>query len=100
MALPVVEPKLAALELNPKQRRAKGGDGPYLTDEGNYILDCACGVIDDPEVLAAELQQFGADRLDLSRCQFDRNSALYPAIIHQQFGCEELVVARYRVVLK
>jgi ribose 5-phosphate isomerase A len=41
MALPVVEPKLVALGLNPKQRQAKDGRGPYLTDEGNYILDCA-----------------------------------------------------------
>jgi len=56
MALRVVEPRLAALELNPKQRMAKSGDGPYLTDEGNYILDCACGVIDDPELLAAEIR--------------------------------------------
>jgi ribose 5-phosphate isomerase A len=56
MALPVVEPRLAALGLNPKQRKAKNGDGPYLTDEGNYILDCACGVIEDPEVLAAEIR--------------------------------------------
>jgi ribose 5-phosphate isomerase A len=56
MALPVVEPKLAALELNPTLRKAKSGDGPYLTDEGNYILDCACGVIDEPEVLAAEIR--------------------------------------------
>jgi ribose 5-phosphate isomerase A len=56
MALPVVGPRLAALELNPKQRKAKSGDGPYLTDEGNYILDCACGLIDEPEVLAAEIR--------------------------------------------
>ena len=56
MALRVVEPRLTALGLNPKQRKAKSGGGPYLTDEGNYILDCACGVIDDPEVLAAEIR--------------------------------------------
>ena len=56
MALRVVEPKLSALGLNPQQRTAKSGDGPYLTDEGNYILDCACGGIDDPEVLAAEIR--------------------------------------------
>ena len=56
MALPVVEPRLAALGLNPKQRQMKNGNSPYLTDEGNYILDCACGVIDDPEVLAAEIR--------------------------------------------
>ncbi len=48
MALPVVQPRLAALGLNPKLRQAKSGAGPYLTDEGNYILDCACGRIEDP----------------------------------------------------
>jgi ribose 5-phosphate isomerase A len=56
MALPVVEPRLATLGLNPKQRQMKDGNGPYLTDEGNYILDCGCVVIDDPEVLAAEIR--------------------------------------------
>ncbi|MDQ2835002.1 MAG: ribose-5-phosphate isomerase RpiA [Acidobacteriota bacterium] len=56
MALHVVEPRLAALGLNPKQRQATGGDGPYLTDEGNYILDCASGLIEEPEVLAAEIR--------------------------------------------
>jgi ribose 5-phosphate isomerase A len=56
MALPVVEPKLSALGLNPRQRQAKNGNGPYLTDERNYILDCACGVIEEPEVLAAEIR--------------------------------------------
>jgi ribose 5-phosphate isomerase A len=56
MALPVVEPRLSALGLNPRQRQSKSGDGPYLTDEKNYILDCACGVIEDPEVLAAEIR--------------------------------------------
>ena len=56
MALPLVEPKLAALGLHPKQRRAASADGPYLTDEGNYILDCACGVIENPEKTAAEIR--------------------------------------------
>ena len=56
MALPLVEPRLAALGLNPKLRPAKTGTGPYLTDEGNYILDCACGRIDEPEVIAAEIR--------------------------------------------
>ncbi|HEX9201310.1 MAG TPA: ribose-5-phosphate isomerase RpiA [Acidobacteriaceae bacterium] len=56
MALPLVEPKLAALGLNPQLRQAKSGGGPYLTDEGNYILDCACGRIDEPEVTAAEIR--------------------------------------------
>jgi ribose 5-phosphate isomerase A len=56
MALPLVGPKLEGLGLHPTLRQAKGGDGAYLTDEGNYILDCACGVIEDPEVLGAEIR--------------------------------------------
>ena len=62
MALPLVGPRLAALGLNPKLRPAKSGGapstiaGPYLTDEGNYILDCACGRIDDPQRTAAAIR--------------------------------------------
>ena len=56
MALPLVEPKLADLGLNPKLRQKKEGSGAFITDEGNYILDCACGRIEDPESLAAELK--------------------------------------------
>lgn len=57
MALPLVQRQLAALGLNPRQRPAKDGNGPYLTDEGNYILDCACGPIADPERTAAEIRR-------------------------------------------
>jgi ribose 5-phosphate isomerase A len=56
MALEVVLPRLQALGLNPKRRQAKAGGGPYLTDEGNYILDCGCTEILDPEVTAAEIR--------------------------------------------
>jgi ribose 5-phosphate isomerase A len=56
MALPLVEPRLVTLGLNPTLRMTKSGDGPYLTDEGNYILDCACGRIEEPEVIAAEIR--------------------------------------------
>jgi ribose 5-phosphate isomerase A len=56
MALPVVQPRLAALGLNPTLRRAKSGDGAFITDEGNYILDCACGRIDDPQKTAAAIR--------------------------------------------
>jgi ribose 5-phosphate isomerase A len=56
MALPIVQPRLEALGLHPRLRPAKTGSGPYLTDEDNYILDCACGRIDDPEELAAEIR--------------------------------------------
>jgi ribose 5-phosphate isomerase A len=56
MALPVVQPRLTALGLNPKLRTAKNVAGPYLTDEGNYILDCACGRIEDPEKTAEAIR--------------------------------------------
>jgi ribose 5-phosphate isomerase A len=56
MALPLVEPKLAALGFAPKLRTAKSGDGPYLTDEGNYILDCWGDGIAEPETTAAEIR--------------------------------------------
>ncbi len=55
MALPLVERKLVALGLNPRQRQAAAG-GPYLTDESNYILDCVCGQITAPERTAAEIR--------------------------------------------
>jgi ribose 5-phosphate isomerase A len=57
MALPLVQPRLEALGVKPKLRQAKSGSGPYLTDEGNYILDCDCGEIDHPELLAAEIRR-------------------------------------------
>jgi ribose 5-phosphate isomerase A len=56
MALPLVEPRLKDLGLNPTLRRKKDGSGPLVTDEGNYILDCAAGPIEEPESLAAELK--------------------------------------------
>jgi ribose 5-phosphate isomerase A len=56
MALPLVEPKLAALGFTPKQRMATSGNGPYLTDEGNYIVDCWSAGIAEPETIAAEIR--------------------------------------------
>jgi ribose 5-phosphate isomerase A len=55
MALPLVQRRLEELGLNPELRKHKDGS-VYLTDEENYILDCACGAIDDPEVTAAEIR--------------------------------------------
>ena len=55
MALPLVEPKLVELGLNPKQRKKADGSA-YLTDENNFILDCAVGVIENPEETAAEIR--------------------------------------------
>jgi ribose 5-phosphate isomerase A len=55
MALPLVEKRLVELGLNPSLRRHKDGS-VYLTDEQNYILDCACGRIEEPEETAAEIR--------------------------------------------
>jgi ribose 5-phosphate isomerase A len=61
MALPLVQPKLAALGFVPKLRRKKNASGvpttqSYLTDEGNYILDCWSDGIAEPESMAAEIR--------------------------------------------
>ena len=60
MARPLVEPRLAELGLNPKLRMKKdgaaAGAAPVLTDENNWILDCYCGVIENPEETAAEIR--------------------------------------------
>jgi ribose 5-phosphate isomerase A len=56
MALPLVQPKLAALGFTPKLRQGKVGAGPFITDEGNYILDCWSGGIAEPESTAAEIR--------------------------------------------
>ena len=56
MALPLVLPALTALGLNPVQRPATSGTGPYLTDENNFILDCHCGIIADPARTAAAIR--------------------------------------------
>ena len=55
MALPLVERKLADLGLHPKLRRHPDGS-LYMTDEDNFILDCACGPIEEPEETAAEIR--------------------------------------------
>ena len=82
MALPLVEPKLTALGFTPKLRMKKSmsqglkplasGEGqnakaealaypeakpePFVTDEGNYILDCWSAGIAEPESTAAEIR--------------------------------------------
>jgi ribose 5-phosphate isomerase A len=56
MALPLVEPRLADLGFTPKLRQRKDASGPYVTDEGNYILDCWSTGIAEPESTAAEIR--------------------------------------------
>jgi ribose 5-phosphate isomerase A len=55
MALPLVEKRLTSLGLHPEQRHRANGSA-YLTDENNYILDCACGKIVDPAKTAEEIR--------------------------------------------
>ena len=55
MALPLVERKLSDLGLRPKLRHHSDGS-VYMTDEDNFILDCACGTIPEPEETAAEIR--------------------------------------------
>jgi ribose 5-phosphate isomerase A len=50
----VVEKKIVSLGATPKLRTKPDGS-PYLTDNGNQILDCSFGTIADPAALAREL---------------------------------------------
>ena len=50
----VIERKIASLGATPKVRMKPDGS-PFITDNGNQILDCNFGRIDDPAALAREL---------------------------------------------
>ncbi len=56
MASPLVMKKLSDQGIHPKVRRLPNGS-EYITDEGNLILDCECGTIEDPHKLAATIRQ-------------------------------------------
>ena len=51
-AAPVVSRKVVDKGIRPTIRRLKTGS-EFITDEGNIILDCECGEIQDPDALAA-----------------------------------------------
>ncbi|MDQ2050296.1 ribose-5-phosphate isomerase RpiA [Natronolimnohabitans sp. A-GB9] len=51
----VVADRLRELGGEPTLREAEGKDGPVVTDNGNLVLDCAFGPIDDPDSLATRL---------------------------------------------
>jgi ribose 5-phosphate isomerase A len=55
MALPVVARKLDAFGLNPKLRHRPDG-ATFITDEGNFIVDCSCGEITDPAKTAGDIR--------------------------------------------
>ena len=56
MASPIVMRKLLDLGIHPQVRWLAAGS-EFITDEGNVILDCECGTIDDPYKLAAAIRQ-------------------------------------------
>ena len=56
VALPLVRRQLNDLRLSPVLRTTRDGFAPWITDEGNVILDCHCGVIDKPEEVAAKIR--------------------------------------------
>jgi ribose 5-phosphate isomerase A len=55
MAAPLVARKLQQLGFPPVVRRVKDGSA-FVTDEGNLILDCACGEMEDPARVAASIR--------------------------------------------
>jgi ribose 5-phosphate isomerase A len=54
-ARPTVADAVEAMGGDPELRAAERKDGPVVTDNGNLLLDCAFGDIDDPASLAATL---------------------------------------------
>ena len=56
MAVPLVTARLLDLGFTPTVRQQKTGTGPYITDEGNILLDCASTGIIDPEKTAADIR--------------------------------------------
>jgi ribose 5-phosphate isomerase A len=54
-ALPTVETALRAAGGDPTLRSAERKDGPIVTDNGNLVVDCDFGRIDDPAALDGTL---------------------------------------------
>lgn len=54
MAAPLVSRKLTELGMRPSMRVRNGS--AYVTDEGNFILDCACGEMENPAAVAAAIR--------------------------------------------
>ena len=54
-AVPVVERELAGLDGDPTLREAERKDGPVVTDNGNFVVDCDFGAIPEPAALATDL---------------------------------------------
>jgi len=54
MAAPLVSDSLRELGFTPSVRTHNGGE-PYITDEGNFILDCSGLLIESPDAMAAKI---------------------------------------------
>jgi ribose 5-phosphate isomerase A len=50
-----VADRVASIDGDPTLREAERKDGPVVTDNGNLVLDCAFGPIEEPTRLAARL---------------------------------------------
>jgi ribose 5-phosphate isomerase A len=56
-ALPLVTDRIKKMGGRPELRERKDGSGPYVTDNGNFIIDADFGVIEDPKNLNANLKR-------------------------------------------
>jgi ribose 5-phosphate isomerase A len=55
-ALPLVSSKIRELGGKPVLREKKDNSGPYMTDNGNFIIDVNMGIIEDPQGLEQKLK--------------------------------------------
>jgi len=56
-ALPLVMDKIKRMGGKPRLRERKDGSGPYVTDNGNFILDVDFDIIKEPRSLDADLKR-------------------------------------------
>jgi ribose 5-phosphate isomerase A len=56
-ARPLVERRVGAIDGEPELRSAQRKDGPVVTDNGNLVLDCDFGTIEDPASLATSIAE-------------------------------------------
>jgi ribose 5-phosphate isomerase A len=56
-ARPTVSEQITALGGEPTLRAAERKDGPVVTDNGNLVLDCEFGSIEDPATVAVQLSR-------------------------------------------
>lgn len=83
-AVEAVSRRLAALGADPVLREGVKKDGPVVTDNGNFIVDCSFGAIADPDRLEAEIASIpGALACGL----FSAYTEKITVIIGEEKGC-------------